>query len=371
MPNRLAACIITLTTLHASAADPAQDWLLDAWTQANDGSQLENVRVEWLTQHVELPTADELQRLRRVTKNRPEHPERARLETYERRLANGPDSSHVTVWLGSRGTFRRNIDENETTFADIVVVPGSAWSLSPRQLTVINSTTSGFPKGHNYAPWEQTLRGTIGGFSTGALSIRMPGVPLQLDTFTREGDRWVGVFNSTSHPVALRIEGTWNDDAHVGRPLTATVARCDLAPEETGRRWEFTDWRPGIATIPEMCWQQSEFAPDGQLIKVESLLSIDEITNTELSRVIERPSDHTDAVRGPLAYSAVHTFSGTGAPSVVQVRDGEGNTLAVIPEEDFPANRNRRLLRVSSVVAVAGCAMVVAGFWLRKRQLTS
>lgn len=359
--------------LQQAESDLAK-WVQQQRVAAEAGIHHEYLRVSWQDERVYIPSPNQLRAMRQSVANRPDHPERDELERFERRLKQGPDVEEYDVWLGPKGSFRRNFTGADGKYEDLVVSDRQSWSYaeSGRHLNLIASKGAA-PPGYNYGPWDHRLRGTLAGFVYGAFSIQIPGVSLELSELVQTGLRWRAVFASEEPLLSLALEGTWDDSERWGTADMATVIVCEPAPGEVGRRWVFEDWTSDSIFSPQMCRKQTSYAPDGRPDLVQTFGSIERISRRDFDKVAmpPDPASQSDRVRGAVVVSTAHRISGDSEPSVVVVYDATGQQLAEISERDFDANRRRRLLQTGAAVGIPGVIIVVIGgaLWRRARIL--
>ncbi len=377
-------CVLAITLgatgAHAQSRDKqhVEQWVRDAWNNADGGVRIEYARFIWRAEHDDVPSSEELQRLRRRVRGHPEHPDRALLETYERRIADGPDIERWDVWFGKAGMFRRNLEEPDGSINDIAVSSRRAWSYSDvaRQLNIIEDTRSGYPKGYNYGPWEHRLRSTVSGFLHGAFSIRVPGVEMDMQDFSYNEGIWSCVFSSSEPDIALRLEGEgeWKDGQWIGRATSATVEASGPSPDEIGRRWVFTDWavQDAIGSDP-ICTTQIEYRPDGRPVTTLHLESVTRLLPSEFEEALAPPDPETktDAVRGRIPLDAVQRFPDAERAPVVTKYTDSGSEEKTNPASDQPASRFGRFLHRGAFVAVTGGVLLVLGFVLFRRKHAS
>ncbi len=358
--------ILALTTALVQTGSGQEVWLREQLARVSAGTGLNYVYATWTEADLELPTPERMRQLERAASGRPDHPDYGELQDSLRRLERGPDTRRFSVWLAEPGEFRRNLDEGEG-YADITVHSNTSWSLSPAHLTVIDDLSQGFPPGYRYAPWDQRLRGTLSGFNFGAVSIRFPGAELSLAVFEIEpGNQWTAQLGADDLGIALEIRGVWFPEEAVGGARSAEVVRCDPAPQEVGRRWTFSDWRPSPIGEGDICFIQEEFAPDGRPVRRIQLEHFEPIDRDAFERVVSRPTAGNDPVRGAVAIPAIHRFPNGAAESSVTILNAAGEVQKVIRESDFTVNRNRRLIRRAGTLAVIGTVILVVVFRLRR-----
>lgn len=217
-----------LFALHGGSVPPP-DSALTTWVQqqrlaAEIGVQHEYVHASWRAEHVYVPPIAQLRAMQQAVANRPDHPDRDDLVRFERRLRQGPDTEHFDVWLGSRGSFRRNFVGANGQYEDISVQSRRSWAYSQtgHHLNLIDNKDSP-PPGYNYRPWEYQLRGTLGGFAYGAFSIRFPGVNLELVELTTRDTRWRAILASREPRISLAIEKAHGMLGRGGVPLRSPL----------------------------------------------------------------------------------------------------------------------------------------------------
>jgi len=236
-------CVIVTVSVPAFANGSDHnvlEWIERQWVHAPSEFDEELIYVSWLDRYYEVPDFETLTKLRRVVKNRPQHPQRVELEQYERRIKYGPDIQEVQYWFGKQGYFRRSAT-SANDFGDIVVAPRQNWSLTDSHLNVIN-TKHGQLDGYNYAPWEDSGRRQLSGFLNGAFSIKNPSPSAKLEDFSMKGNVWSCSLVSEDPAISCTAEGTWDPELQTGQAHSIELTRMDMSPGEVGKRWVFEDW---------------------------------------------------------------------------------------------------------------------------------
>lgn len=220
-----------------------QTWVDEEWERSQRLPELPGASLRWRIEDRYVPTASELEAIRREVANRPDHPDRELLARSERRLANGPDICRYELWLREPDAWRVCKDL-PGGFWDTTLAGGSAWMLSTKALSLgdpVEDKRSGGAYVSERSGFSTDVSCLItGGFGLGGVK------GAERSACELNGDRWE--FTATtpastkgSEPRIVRFVGHW--DGEVGRWFTILAEVVGDSPPTQRSRWEFQDWQ--------------------------------------------------------------------------------------------------------------------------------
>ncbi len=143
--NVLALTILATTVAAANPIDPE----VAAWVSSLEAlgertapvTQLcpENTRVKWRLSRTFVPPPQEVAELRQRVTDRPEHPDRRRLESYALRQK-GQDFYDRYLIVGERSAFRLGTDAGDPAikgYFDKTIRPDLSWAMSAQALQIV------------------------------------------------------------------------------------------------------------------------------------------------------------------------------------------------------------------------------------------
>lgn len=366
--NSLILLAVTGVSAFPCSADiSAREWFEKNWVE-HQAKWSENTRIEWIEEQYDLPTKAELARMRREVPGHPDHPDKLRLQTAERRLVKGPDKITRVVWMGKEGSLRRSESWPAVSQdTDEVITPGLAWTRSGEQLTAIDPK-EGYPPGHNYAPVPNSVKNEVALFLRGGFSIRAGSVPLELTKFRERGTKWWANVENEKYGLGLLLEGDWDAADGNGHCNKVTITRLRPSQDEVGRRWEFTDWKYNDVLHQDVAGKVSEYSADGRLISVNRLKSITAVSKEEIKKVFRIPElGYTeDSYRGRVKLTSLYDYRGGGEPKI-HFYDPDSDKEEVIKESQLPAEKNYRRFRMLGWVTGGMVILIVAGIVMARR----
>lgn len=293
------ATLLVCTTVIAVSAQPDASSELsafqEAWNSAKGYSPPPNVLIRWHESLYPDPTISEadLAAMAQRVEGRPDHPERAVLETERRRRRAGPDKVTTTVWYGGPGFMRINRDESwRDLYVDIALSDKAHWSMVPTNLTVM-SPDSPAPD-RDYTAFDgdirRLLRRTVwSDFGSG----------LQPKSVDVTGDRWSAVAGDDALSF-IRWDGVLSEDA--GRALPDRAVTVRTAPRfanEVGRQTEYRGWHFDPVLAQWVVTELVDKGPEGDILRTLRLDAVETIDRSLLDNVTSVPSvTDTDYVRG-------------------------------------------------------------------------
>jgi hypothetical protein len=281
-----------------------QAWFDRATAEATVALSFEGVRLEYQVEHHAVPSAAELDRLRRAVRDHPDHPARLTLSGYERRIKQGPDQIRYTLWFWSEGNWRQNYDDGSGLWFDTARTRRSCWRLGTDQLTLLDFGASP-PPGFDLGSEEQTLVDSLRFLLHGGLhliaSMQLKPRPLQPIP-----DGWEVRADGAMESVLL-FRGTW--DGEIGRVRQLVLERAPSAVSEQGKRWVFDGWESNQLLGKPIAQQIDEFSPRSELLVRTRLLGTHAERKTRLDELSRTPSfDGSDPIRGALTVRAVSDY---------------------------------------------------------------
>ncbi|MBL8764136.1 MAG: hypothetical protein JNM07_07695 [Phycisphaerae bacterium] len=332
------AAFATILALAASSRAGAQNTPeFEAWWKRLSagkaaGPNVDHVKIHYRrTQYYEPPDLAELERLRALVKDKPEHPAREQVYEMERRLKDpSPDVGECVMWR-LNGRWRWSTTGKDGAYDDSVWDRNHAFQLMPNHLRVLDPRRASRPGSpYQINLLEQTLMVDSSAFVDGGLTSWLASWP---DTvFSRElnasGTRWKGVGTASGRRGALRVEasGTWDAAAGWGTIDRYTSRIVDAKGEVSlDEAIELSDWR----FVPElqlgMAATSLEKNGDGFIKTRRELIEASGFTDAEFDALTAIPSaDRPDPYRGPLPFTQVENFLG----ATPEVTDNTGAPIA-------------------------------------------
>lgn len=332
-----------------------QAWFDRATAEAAEALSFEGVRLEYQVEHHAVPSAAELDRLRKVVRDHPDHPDRLTLAGYENRLKQGPDRIRYTLWFWGEGAWRQNYDDDSGLWFDTARTPRNCWRLGADQLTLLDFSAPP-PAGFDLDSEEQSLVSSIKFLLHGGLhliaSMRLKPRPLQ-DIPGGWEVRADGAMESV-----LLFRGSW--DGEIGRVQQLVLERAPAALSEQGKRWKFDGWESNHLLGKPVARQVDELSQRGDLLVRTRLLGTHAEPTTRLDELSRTPDfDGADPIRGVLTVRAVSDYRESSPLHSLVTADG---LQAVVPPGEARTTWSSRLRWLGwSILALLGVMFT----WIR------
>ncbi|RLE17087.1 MAG: hypothetical protein DRJ50_14490, partial [Actinobacteria bacterium] len=224
------------------AVDPAEveAWFHQERAHASEIFDLHGLQFRYAIEHRDIPSKESLEQMRAAVVGRPDHPLRRDIETFDRRLRNGPDVTECSVWLDS-DLWRWNRTfgfGNGPEFIDIAAGDGVTWSLSPDQLNIADRGAA--PPGYAYDESITTIRRDLGQLLNGSIGIGVDS-EAEITDFSVSKDRWRCRIERGPE-WAVVLEGHWS--AQSGRGFVDILRyQQNRSSDYVGATIEFLSWR--------------------------------------------------------------------------------------------------------------------------------
>jgi len=334
-----------------AVALPTQDQEVVTWTTGLLGARQrfelpERLDVRWRMERTLVPDPAALAAVRERVKDRPEHPDRLRLESIERRRA-GREYFDRRLLVGPGGAARvcRSNGTAPAEYFDTVLDSERLWSLSPLQLTLSKPGGAG---------WENAAalvadRAELLVLLTGGLS-ELGNLDLTPDQSEVSGDAWRVRWLAASRGATAQAKGRWGRD-----PSARTVEELNVeigsGPDAIRVSWRSEGWSvlpslglPAAARVHEVTrpgWDDRLF----------TLTSADLLDITTVSAALKPPAiDGADPIRGPVTFTSV--TDSTGSEPIFSTRDADG-TFRITPRSATPSGQREASLRTWGWVLMA------------------
>lgn len=314
-------------------------WFEEEHTRGAQLPVLGPVLLRYTVEFLEVPSSEDLHRLREEIRTRPDHPDASLLEAYERRQARR-DIYTYDVYLPTSGSWRcSKAFPDGTMYFDVTVTPEHAWGLSPALLAITDRSPN-IPRGYDYAhstgsslfcDLADLFHGSVGGAHDAGLEVT---------SVSQSADTWQ-VDGRTKTGLLIRYSGVW--DAAAGRGFVTRVrsGSDSPAPGADAEVAVFEGWRqdPTLgAFIATRVTRGPEGRPPSRLLTFQSVSSrLPENPGT----LIAIPSaSSVDPIRGALTFRAVQDFRNEMTLSRTQAADGAWSERSA-PRPDPAGNRPR------------------------------
>lgn len=351
-------CFIVAASAARGATDieteraAVERWLQDAWNESATDLIIPDIAVTYQVEYHEIPIPQEMDRLRRVIRQFPQHPDRRKFEVFANRLANGPDIVEQTMYLSMEGSWRLSrYPTGHEHQVDYAVAPRHAWIMSEDQLTIDLPTQlpgSDHDLRTEYEEFARELEiALLGGLSL-ARNLEMSLGPIE-----QAGPEWT-VRAAAPGLAAMRFWVRWDPALGVARPIR-TELEVEDSPSEHNQKWEFSDWIIDPVLGRPVARRVQRFTSDGRLEVVRVIHSIAAIDHHEVDRLCEVPGPSTvDPIRGPVTFRAIADHR-PSKPILALVTDTRGSGTAT--GGTAPATP-RALGRSAGIGLVVGSALI-------------
>ncbi|MGE3107637.1 MAG: hypothetical protein AB7G11_09410 [Phycisphaerales bacterium] len=258
--------------------------------------------IHWVEEEWEVPPASELEQMRKSVAGHPNHPDRMRLEQFERRIRGTPDRLQVSVWAGGSGKWRYcrqpiSADGSPGPFRDVASNGNVAWCLLPGSATVV-SLSKAPPPGRDFASVEPMIQRRLSMFFFGGLG-ELSALHPTVKSFVLDSQRgsWEARA-ATEFGSSLKATGTWDPSAGNG-----SIERVELfAPSQPTPNTVITARGPRLSlttnNLPAVA-SEVEILLNGR--RATRLVNVHiEEGSPRLAEVIRPPSagSHVDPIRG-------------------------------------------------------------------------
>lgn len=331
---RLASILATIGAMvigGSHAAGQTREELL-AWVESSrpkklEPSALHGMVFKYHREFYYIPPESEMKTLREAVAGRPEHPERVRLDRYERRLREGTLNDPTEFWCIDKDRWRMVDDVTEIEirgggkfYMDAAVGPDRGWMLNSQgDLRVMDADAKSGPDG----PAAMQERGdalfmfeVLAGSPLGAIGAALGEMEVRIET----GGRWTITQRAQRAGLARTIAGRWERGAGVVE--TAMVTYPPEFPQAS------TTYRYGpmvhCAAIGRDVYEHvvmSATPPAIHIFDPEVIVAFDSIEpippGTDLDALVAVPSEGgIDPFRGKIALRTVTMSPGAKAISV-------------------------------------------------------
>lgn len=372
-----AALICFSSVAHASAGD-VRTWLAQAWEEAAKLPNFGDANLKWHAQRLYVPSDAQLETMRRAVAGKPDHPDRASLMLYDRRVRGDKDEAVRQLWCHGDGQWRLSYDfqsnnlstgEVITSFSDTTVLPDRHWRITPDQLLIEPPDVSARSEIGGLIRSRSDFVLEVGYFANGGMTgAHQSGTAL--GEVVVNGNRWSVIATRTQSQAGksyqLRFDGRWDEAQSRGFVERMEIVTNDYKPQVVGTAWTFSDWRVDAVSDKAFAWKVEEFRPGGILdsrfviehFAVEPGKSFEEVTRTpEVAGV--------DPVRGKVTFSTIQDLI-KGVRT--DVNTGSQAALGIQPRRVAPeVSKVNWLVWISSSCVVAGFGLAGVRRWKKRR----
>ncbi len=313
-----------LSPRMAWAVDEAtvRSWLEGEIERAAEWPDLQGVAWAFSYDVYSSRPASEIERLRAEVRNRPDHPERARVAAYDTMRASGPQRTEYVLRFESPEKWRLNSDRRGgADYFDVAFTKTSAWSMTVDQLCLIDPR-KGWPEGRRLDSMVSEARNAAMFLIRGGLPVGQD-VAWTVERVEQEGQDWAAEI--TINGERRRLRGLL--DQALGQPIVS--ANESVSPDgRTLSRLEFDGWERDGALGLVRASSATLLHADGSEFFRYSHVRADIEPEEDLARAVVAPRfDSTDLLRGPVTATSVLDYSGTLPEALV--READGLTLAI------------------------------------------
>ncbi len=235
--------LLVLASTCASAQELGSlDWFKSRWAQAEIRPIPENIYIEYIIESPVPGGEDELNRLRALVDDKPDHPLRRQYEDLQWQMTNAAKSTRYRLWYSNPNLWRLSQDYHHQIpipFVDRAVHGREAWQLTSRDLSLVNPRNP--PPDRNPAEALSALPFYLQGWFHPGMS---PGTPLRLQPTdaTLQGTNWSSTFQSADGNRRFLITGAVLNDEWI-QIDSVTVTHSSDEPQWKGSTTRYSDWR--------------------------------------------------------------------------------------------------------------------------------
>jgi hypothetical protein len=289
-----------------------------------DGPNWDGISLKYRVEFVYLPPAKELESLRARVAGKPEHPERPKLESYERYIATGKaPATQYQIWrMGQEWRCAKSWDRPERPYWDFGWSREGAWELLPQTLIVSPPDATAHSHASKVASVASGVTHNASLFLSGGL-ISAGSLQIPIVVRMQSAGRWSaeGTRKDDRIEARLRAQGTWMGN---GR---GTVERCILETRPQGAEaWQVgtyisEGWKDhddvGIRLASVVTLYNNDNAPEQRYV----LLGVEEFTSDQFRSIVRVPElNKPDPVRGALTFRTVRDTR----PDATSLWEGQG-----------------------------------------------
>lgn len=363
--------VVVQTSAVACCAGSDVDAWFESFVQSSDKElSFPGVRLTYERVFYSTLTDDEYQSLAALIAKHPEHPRKDELQLEKRRRRDGADVFRNQLWIDAGGAWRYSADsivdaDGVHQYRDVAWTPQRSWSITPRQLVVAPSDSSGFPPEAQLKAAENTFLPELRRLMFGdTFAANTSGLALQ--PASQSGNVWkiVAERGSTSSPPHIQYEFTLERSSQESgwHVVESRIVAHETAPSYVNTKWVFEDWHLDPLLKMDVARQATFYDASGR--KVRSLRwKPAERESTPFATLAELPrADGTDPVRGPSTFVTANNYDAATSVSIDRAtRSPVQSTSLAVPNSVW-SNRYRW---VGWVVIVGLVSLFV---WIRTRR---
>ncbi len=328
------ACVST--SLAQDNVAEAEPWLLGLVNIRDRIDAWGDVQVRWRSRDRYVPSRDELELIRERIKDRPDHPNRALLRQYERRVA-GKDfrDLHLAILSPDSCRFSDTRDAEPSNYFDCVLTPTARWSMSAASLSVLNPAVEP-PSARDYRVAVHAGKDQIASLASGGLSS-LRGKTIRVESWRNEGDRWEAKFTAEKDGRVFRGRGAgrWSSEAS-DRTVNELTLDITFSGQTARVECAAKDWKPHAAAGMMMAGTYSETTSGRIPASIEIVLNEVEPLSTEAFADLARIPTIAgrDPIRGQVTFTNFDDYRGMEAQFHSVDQDGNVTT---VPQSQHPS----------------------------------
>lgn len=346
---------------QASERDPAPPEFAAWWARLftfNDGSLFDGVAVSYDVFYVYIPTAERLDEMRRTVKDKPEHPLRSQLQSFERAIEN-PRGRWMTLTVISRGgEWRANRNEPQGEYRDYAWSKESAFELSRTKLLVTKPSPEA-SEARRFAQVSSDFLSSLDAVLTSG--VGQAGNRMLHFKPVFAGSKWTmsGRLKELTpgETCDMQLTGSWDPATHTGRieRVRSVIRRADGTVLNLGSDSSEFQYEPLLdLQIPRVMIRYHE---DGQPRFEYRFKEARKVSASEMRDLLKVPTPNgTDPVRGKLEFTKVEDYRG----------GSESASLATGMPTPPSASKGDSSLRWLGWAAAGGLVALFVGLKLRK-----
>lgn len=363
--RRLGLAILAMLSVSVTVARASDDVpkALQTWVEALQKSQSTIVAgspfvATWTEEELALPPAPELASMRERVSGHPVHPDRVRLEAYERRTQH-QDSRRISLWTGlGRARVATTPNWREDVYVDYAFTPDATWSMTPETLGVAPNNRQD-PSHDFLIPTRDFVIRAASILSGGIAWMERSDLPLKVESY--DGRVWTAharAVDADGRECVLTSTGTWDTAANSG-----TVDHTNWAFSFHGKSgttsFQSKNWTTPGTDLPFTFPRQLDQDQRDDEVNHRQYQAIDihPIDAPSLRHATDVPEPNgTDVARGQKTFRSIVDYR---VMTMVRTTD-EGKTVT-LPLAALPASAPRiSLERHGWILAVSIVVLILA-----------
>lgn len=303
--SRVWALEPTLETVNA--------WLQKEWELSKVLPDFGDKSILWdAEQYSDLSDAEFLKLKAEVSAN-PNHPRQGEFQVHQMYRTKGPTKIHYQLFVRGEGKWRINEQADGQGYHDQVFTGSSAWRLTPDLLDICDPSTESSDKNQAISGATKTFRPALCRLLHGGIGFHNL-ADLDIHVLEVHSNQWIAALErpSTLEPsrqLALRIAGTWDNEAQRGFINEIRITKNGAAPHSVGAKEIVTGWKRDVSAERWIASRVDIYNATGTLERAIVFRSIAPPISDGFQAVTRLPPmKGSDPLRGDLSFKLVKDF---------------------------------------------------------------